>query len=925
MKKFLLPYFFFLIFACSAYGADRYWVGGTGKWSESSHWSELSGGQAGASIPTADDNVIFDANSFSEDYQFVSIDQDAYCHSFSSDKIQYKAAISSGEEVHWYVSGSFILSPGTIFGFRGDIHFNGMGGQIISPGHAIFADIYFESSKGKWEITGDLNSYASVTLSEGALTLNCDKFSCNYFSASGLKERNLFLGNAKIEIRKGWDCTQTDNLKFDAGGSEINFTTIEASENYRAGNLKYNTVNLLGNCVPDGTPCAAFTITLTATNVICNGQNNGTATATIVGGAPPYSYTWIPTGQTTATATGLGPGTYICQVTDNNGNTCFCSIAVTEPPALLAIPFGVTSPPCNGMCTGTATVSQIGGVAPYTYSWWNNGQTTQTATGLCVGVYTVTVTDANGCSPPAATTTMIVTQPTAISPNGSSTNVTCFGFCDGTATVNPSGGTPSYTYLWNTGATTNSISGLCPATYTCTITDFNGCTVQFVVTITQPAFPLSATTSVTNNPLLCNGDCNATITANPSGGTPGYTYNWTPGNLTTQTITGLCAGTYTCVITDANGCTVQVTRTITQPALLTIAMSSTNNPLACFGNCNATATATVGGGTSPYSYSWSTTPSQSTVTATGLCAGTWTVFVTDANGCTLNQSITITQPTQLTNTISTTNNPVACNGNCNASATANPAGGTPSYTYSWAPGAATTQTISNLCVGTYTVYVTDANGCQTNTTVTITQPPPINPNITTTNNPLLCNGDCNATATSTPSGGTPGYSYVWNPGAQTTQTATGLCAGTYTLTITDAAGCTRTQTVTITQPSAVTLTLAAIPATLACNGDCNATLSATVGGGVAPYTYLWSPGSQTTASISGQCAGTYTVTVTDANGCTRTQTITVLQPTALTLTTAANPATCSNTCNGSASAIGGGDSALYLFLGSGRNDHDRGK
>ncbi|MCC7301592.1 MAG: gliding motility-associated C-terminal domain-containing protein [Bacteroidia bacterium] len=646
------------------------------------------------------------------------------------------------------------------------------------------------------------------------------------------------------------------------------------------------------------------------TDNLCPGLCNGVATVNV---NPPgsYSYLWS-NGQTTQTATGLCTGQgYIVQVIDNNNpnDVCQAGIIMTN-----YLPFGSffnnVNPLCNSWCTGQSTINVIGGTVPYSYLWTPSAQTSNVATGLCAGTYTINVTDANGCTYSATTT---ITQPTAISPNPTQTNVLCNPNCTGVATVTPTGGTPPYNYVWAPGGqTTNSITGQCAGTYTVTITDANGCTRTQAITITQPPQALNVTVNSAGNPVACNGDCTASATATPSGGTAPYSYSWSPGGQTTANITGLCAGTYTVTVTDANGCTSTQTITITEPPILTLSLTTTNNPLLCFNQCNATASATVGGGTPTYSYLWSP-GNQTTANVTGLCAGTYTVIVTDANGCTISQTVTITQPPQLTVNITTTNNPLTCFNQCIATATANPGGGTPGYFYLWSPGGQTTQGISSLCAGTYTVTVTDANGCTRTQTVTITQPPQITINITTTNNPLACNGNCNATATANVGGGSPPYSYSWNTvPVQTTQTATGLCAGTYTVTITDNLGCTRTASVIITQPTLLTTTQSS--SALQCNGDCTANLGVSAFGGTAPYQYAWQPGGQTTSSITGQCAGTYTVTVTDANGCTSSQVINVTQPTPLNIFTVTNNPSCNNGCDGSASALGGGGNAPYTYL-----------
>ena len=657
--------------------------------------------------------------------------------------------------------------------------------------------------------------------------------------------------------------------------------------------------------VPATHTCSVVVIT----DNLCPGQCNGVAQVVV---NPPgnYTYFWFPSGQTTQTATGLCTGQgYIVQVTDvnNPADVCQAGIIMTN-----YLPFGSffnnVNVTCNGQCTGQSTINVIGGTAPYQYSWNPTGQTTQVATGLCAGTYTITVTDANNCT---YTTTTTITQPTPIQPNPSQTNILCNPNCDGVATVSPTGGTPPYSYSWNTvpAQTTSSATGLCAGSYTVTITDANNCTRTQAFTITQPAQPLGATTSTSGNPVPCFSNCTATGTVTASGGTPGYTYSWNPSGQTNATATGLCAGTYTVTVTDANGCTLTRTITITEPPQLTLSINSSNNPLLCNGLCNATGTANPGGGTAPYTYLWNP-GGQTTQIATGLCAGTYTLTVTDANNCTISQTLTVTEPPPLTVSTATFNSPVQCFGDCNASASATPSGGTPSYTYNWMPGAQTTQTATGLCAGTYTVTVTDANGCTNTSTVTITSPPQLTVTISTTNNPLPCNSVCNGTATANPSGGIPGYNYNWSNG-QTTQTATGLCAGTYTVTISDANGCTRSTTVTFTQPNALTLTTTSTA--LQCFNQCTATLGVNALGGTAPFTYLWSPVGQTTATITGQCAGTYTITVTDANGCTNSATIVVNQPSQMNIFTTGNNPSCNNLCNGSASALAGGGNPPYSY------------
>ena len=203
-----------------------------------------------------------------------------------------------------------------------------------------------------------------------------------------------------------------------------------------------------------------------------------------------------------------------------------------------------------GICNGTATVTPAGGTPPYAYFWNPTGQTSPTATNLCTGNYTVTVTDSRGCT---ASINVFVPQAITIVITSTSTSVSCFGACDGAATATPSGGTPPYTYLWSPGGqNTASIINLCAGTYTVTVTDANGCFSSASVTFTGPPQLLFATLTGTN--INCNGACTGSATAIAGGGTPGYTYLWLPGGQTTTTINNLCIGTYICTVTDSNGC-----------------------------------------------------------------------------------------------------------------------------------------------------------------------------------------------------------------------------------------------------------------------------------------------------------------------------------------------------------------------------------
>lgn len=510
---------------------------------------------------------------------------------------------------------------------------------------------------------------------------------------------------------------------------------------------------------------------------------------------------------------------------------------------------------CPG-CTGTATANPTP-AGTYTYSWNPSGQTGQTATNLCAGVYTVTVT--GGCMTQTATITVGNTG--NLTATSAQTNVSCFQGTNGSATVTPAGGTGPYTYSWApSGGTNATATGLSAGTYTCTTTDAAGCVYLSVFTITEPA-GMTINMSVTN--VLCNGQNNGSATAAVSGGSPNYTYSWTSGG-TAATETGLGPGTYTLTVTDANSCPQNVQVTITQPAPLTSTMSTIDVGCAASGS----ATVNVTGGTGPYSYLWSS--GGNSATDINLTVGTYTVLVTDSNGCTLTDTATIINTTGITNTSSFTD--ISCFGMSNGSATIVPAGGNAPYTYTWSPPMGNTPTVNNLPAGSYTVTATDAGGCVTSATFNITEPPALTTISAFTN--VSCNGGNDGSGTVSPAGGTGPYTYAWSPAGGTSQTANGLTAGSYTIIVTDSHGCTSVQAVTLTQPSAL---IASTSGDSACIGQ-TATISVSGSGGVAPYTYAWSGGPNPTAAtqnVSVTTNTTYTVTITDANSCTTTATTTV--------------------------------------------------
>ncbi|MBI4929152.1 MAG: T9SS type A sorting domain-containing protein [Bacteroidetes bacterium] len=448
-------------------------------------------------------------------------------------------------------------------------------------------------------------------------------------------------------------------------------------------------------------------VALTPTDALCNGSCDGMAAANPSGATMlPYSYQWS-NGQTTQTATGLCAGTYYVTVNDANGNSQIDSVVVNEP---VAISINTNSTPATcGNADGDATANPSNGVAPYSYLWNPSGQTTTTATGIAAGIYSVTVTDANGCT---QTAQVIVNNNSTLGATiTSQADVSCNGGNDGSATVTATLGTSPYTYSWSpSGGTSSTATNLSAGNYNCTVTDAGGCIVIQSVTINEPVV-LAATAS--NGITICMGD-STMLNVNATGGTGAYTYVWTPvGSLNDNTLSNPMATpgvttTYTVLVVDANGCSSSDNVTITVMPVPVAAISGSST--ACLGDSS---TLIASGG---IFYMWNTGVTTASISISPISNTTYTVIVSNGGNCsdTAIISITVTTPPTVFMLAPTNATCSSCaDGSAGAFATGNPP-----LTYLWSNGT-TNQIANGLLPGTYTVCVTDVNGCAKCDTVTV--------------------------------------------------------------------------------------------------------------------------------------------------------------------------------------------------------------
>lgn len=661
------------------------------------------------------------------------------------------------------------------------------------------------------------------------------------------------------------------------------------------------------NCVYPKTVTITQPTSLTATtsfsNVTCNGMNNGTATVTVGGGTPVYTYSWIPSGNTSSVATGLGVGTHTVIVTDSKSCTITRTVTITQPTAFTTS-IGSSNATC-GQSNGSATVTISGGSPGYTYSWTPAGGTSSVANNLPGGNYTVVVTDVRGCTVALSTT---VSQPATMTTSVTFSNVSCNGLSNGSATVNVVGGAGPYNYTWTPtpgfGQGTGTVSGLGAQTYTVAIADALGCTTTTFVTITQPT-PLAALAG--NSNVNCIGGTNGTATVSVGGGTPGYTYSWTPSGLTTSVITGLGVGTYTALVTDSKGCTITAIANVTQLPPLTASIVSSN--VSCNGGNNGSATVIAAAGTPAYSYTWLPSGTNNPVIS-GLPAGTYTARVSDSFGCNATAIVTITQPSPLAYTLSTSN--VSCLGGNNGTASLIASGGTPVYSYMWVPGVSNSSVATNLSAGSYAVILSDANNCTVSAMATITQPATAVSAIASGTN-ILCFGNSTGSANVVASGGSLPHSYSWNPTGGFAAQSNNIPAGIYTVTVKDANNCTTTATVDITQPP---LLQVQANSTKICKGQ-NTVISGTATGGVGPYSYAWNNvAGSNTLFINPSSSTIYSLSATDANGCkSLIDTSIVLVAGPITLSVSPTQTICSGkSATLSATAIGGAGSYEYQWF-----------
>jgi len=617
------------------------------------------------------------------------------------------------------------------------------------------------------------------------------------------------------------------------------------------------------------TKCALPVLNTVVVAPDCRGTATGSLTVNVINNThPPYTFLLGSQSNNTGIFQNLAAGMYTVTATDPSGCSASKTFTLTDPPMLQGST-NAKNTTCFAGSDGSVLALPSGGTAPYKYQWSNNEMTVK-ITGLVAGTYTVTVTDAKGCTTAFSGT---VGQPPSLTALVNTYPVECFGESTGALKLKISNGIPAYKVNWNgpdgyTGLG-DSIPQLTAGTYTATITDAVGCTLVYVTGVTQPSSGLMLILPEFADTICFLGK-NGIATVTATGGNTPYTYFWDAAAQTTPTASNLESAPYRVTVTDAKGCTQAAETFVLQKQELSV-WAATTAPR-CYNGTDGTAypNAAFYGATSAdfslFTYTWSTTPLQTDFTATGLAANTtYTVTISDADGCTATRSVTVGNPYPLIAGAKALT-PAPCFGQSGGSAMASGSGGTPPYTYAWNTGNITDSIATNLKAGTYRVTVTDTAGCNLTATATIGEPSEMKVTLLPTD--VKCFGESTGSVQAVGSGGASPYSYLWSTGGPVQNAEIkNLPAGSYSISLTDAKGCQVLESITITQPLMALIGTATVrPAT--CFGARNGQIQLSGGGGTPPHRYTLGTEPWNGSSLQfGLGAGTYTPKIQDKNGC----------------------------------------------------------
>lgn len=624
---------------------------------------------------------------------------------------------------------------------------------------------------------------------------------------------------------------------------------------------------------------------------------------------PPVTYSWTPgradfscTDCLNPTVTPTAPGTYTLTATSADG--CTASGALTIRQQDITVDFSErTTTGCAGENDASIRLTRTAGSGPLTYDW-SNGAATRDLLGVAPGEYGLTVTAANGCARTFSFTApapdSLVIEPSEITP------VSCFGTATGAISSTTSGGTAPYRYRWNRGSERlgGNADRLRAGTYRITVTDAKGCVDTTSILISQPS-RLVAPAVV--DAVSCRTETSGAVAINPTGGTAPYRIDWEDGPTDFER-TSLAAGRYGLTISDANGCVVDtVVRVEEPPAFFSAVVVDEVGP--CTDKSNGRATVVVTG-TAPGSYRWSS--GETTATAVALPPGEGEVTVTDENGCTRTLSYTLVEQQAVEPEVY-----LETDNRCDSAALQQLSLRAPYAGYRWSSGDTTASLREPLAGQSYTVTVTTDSGCTGTDEFTYRPLPPVDFSVDIT--PVTCfgtrTGALEVVNVRPPIAGEFTYAWDINANQATTARVSELLAGEYSVTVTNGSDCSTSATVIL--PSPPLLALQTRPRDISCFGAGDGRIATTVTGGTEPYRYRWSNGG--TGDMASELEpGDYTLTVTDAQGCQRSDTLSLTSPGAITVEATTESGICGGSSEGriAISAEGGREPYRYALNNS---------
>ena len=644
--------------------------------------------------------------------------------------------------------------------------------------------------------------------------------------------------------------------------------------------------------------------TMQAVAPSCFGICDGQANPIVIGGNGGYMFSY-DSGEMTQMATMLCDP-FQLTITDMEGCTFDTTFAYPDGPEPIVVDPIITDIDCNGNDNGSIEISISGGTPPFDTNWTGPGTFTSTDEdifNLEPGTYDLSILDANLC-PFDASYEIMEPQPLMLSETHMDNP--CFGDMLGEIDVTVTGGTLDYMYSWTGPGTFTSadedISGLENGTYNLTVTDDNGCQEMISVEIESPDAIVIDRIIMD---ITCFGFDDGSIDITPSGGQGPYDYDWTgppPFTSMNEDISGLGPGDYTIVVTDQNDCTVDSTFTILEPDELIL--TSTKMDITCSGLMDGSIDLTINGGTSPFMISWTGpgTFSSTDEDIMNLEMGSYTVTVTDANDCVAMLTVVIEEPDVIDVVPTLTDE--ACGGAMNGAIDIDVTGGTEPYDFMWVgPGTFTSndEDINMLTAGTYDLTITDDNGCIFTASYDVLEDPGFTLTFNVTD--INCFGDNTGAIDMTITGGIPLFDIMWTgPNAFTSslEDINGLEAGTYSVSVTDNAGCNDMQDVDVMQNDSIELTFTFMDPT--CNGFDDGFIDMEIIGGMPPYNISWTGPSAFTSmdeDINMLIGGTYDVVVTDALDCVQQGSVTLTDPPAIIIDEILTDLVCNQDSSGS--------------------------